>query len=509
MNQRMNQAVVGALPILARAISAKAGVRLVMNAACAQTDGQTIHLPPLPLDDPDTTALALGFIAHEAEHVRDTDMALFNQAAQVTGLASMLNALEDIRIERGAAARFPGLKSTLIACISTLKARGQVPTTERTQDLVADFLHLSLRVSRLGNTCLAEDATKFEAALRATTGNRFADDLMAMAEEIDGALSTADVLALARRILGYVKASTVPVAGRAAASESTPQERHACAQGSFDLGGLLGVVLGEVSAERGATDALVPDESAALADGDAVPLDFSAVKRSTIGLRARVERFLQAPVMSGTYPARSGRRLDCRRLWRITVGNGCVYQRDERAEAVDTAIVLLIDRSVSMGDYDRIRVAREVALSLCLALDRVEGLAVAAGAFPGNSDAEVWVAKPFGSAAQACASRFGFAASGSTPLTQALLWAGHVLNGRAENRRLAIVITDGEPDCLHTAKGVVGSLGRMGIEVMGLGIGLSVSHLFDASTVVADASDLAASLYDLLGTALQGRTQAA
>ena len=112
--------LLGALPIIAKALGRRLGVEVVIGARReASTDGQTIHLPPLPAASAPLAVLANGFIDHEAAHVRYTDFAV----AKPAGLAGLLaNLLEDIRVERALGAAYPGSRRNLAALVDHLES---------------------------------------------------------------------------------------------------------------------------------------------------------------------------------------------------------------------------------------------------------------------------------------------------------------------------------------------------------------------------------------------------
>ena len=112
--------LVGALPIIAKALGRRLGVNVVIGARSqAGTDGQTIYLPPLPAASAPLAMLANGFIDHEAAHVRYTDFTV----AKPAGLAGLLtNLLEDIRVERALGAAYPGSRRNLAALVDHLES---------------------------------------------------------------------------------------------------------------------------------------------------------------------------------------------------------------------------------------------------------------------------------------------------------------------------------------------------------------------------------------------------
>lgn len=100
---RMQSDFLKSLPITAGIIGNKLGVEVCIGN-CAKTDGQTITLPAT-LDERDISRNELlGFLIHEAAHVRFTKMfkhsELSNLLAQCPIAFSLLNCIEDARIEK-------------------------------------------------------------------------------------------------------------------------------------------------------------------------------------------------------------------------------------------------------------------------------------------------------------------------------------------------------------------------------------------------------------------------
>ena len=84
------------LHILGPVLGRKRGVDVRIGGGQACTDGNTIWLPALPIDDAEAAVLGFGLLFHETNHVRYTDFTV----AKGEGLVGALtNALEDIRID--------------------------------------------------------------------------------------------------------------------------------------------------------------------------------------------------------------------------------------------------------------------------------------------------------------------------------------------------------------------------------------------------------------------------
>jgi len=165
---QQKKALLGALPLLAQAMGRKFGVKIEIGGNSAETDGKTIRLPSLPIEDDDFGALLEGYLDHECGHVRATDFDAFN-TAQTPLDSRLLNTLEDVRIEGIMGHIFPGCRSNLAVLVKKLVLRGKFQTVDETNpgQLVGGYLLYTLRSRVLGQTGLdelAQDAaTKLDA----------------------------------------------------------------------------------------------------------------------------------------------------------------------------------------------------------------------------------------------------------------------------------------------------------------------------------------------------------
>jgi cobalamin biosynthesis protein CobT len=120
------QAVTRSLPLVASVLGRKYGVKVEISGSDAYTNGQTIHLPALPLDIPDTfLALARGYLDHEAAHVRDTDFHALKQAGLSPLEMHVWNTIEDWRVENRLAEIFPGCRGNFNWLIKHIFGSGQ------------------------------------------------------------------------------------------------------------------------------------------------------------------------------------------------------------------------------------------------------------------------------------------------------------------------------------------------------------------------------------------------
>ena len=240
------------------------------------------------------------------------------------------------------------------------------------------------------------------------------------------------------------------------------------------------------------------------------------VQAESARLSARLQGLVQASRMDRPRPVRSGRRLDTRRrLHRVAVADARIFARKSHRIAPNTAIHLLVDLSGSMHatvhrrdgtQSTRAGSALESALALALALDGIPGVTVAATAFPGRAGTPDRVTRMVGhgESPRACAGTFVQAPRGGTPMAQALWYAAADLLACREDRRMLVVLTDGEPDDAAEVLRLLGLCRQAGIETVGIGMGICVQHLFPTAIEVTEAKDIKRALFGVAERLLLG-----
>lgn len=199
------------------------------------------------------------------------------------------------------------------------------------------------------------------------------------------------------------------------------------------------------------------------------------VAGATNALRVRAQSLLQAQTLSVKRSVYAGTKLNPKNLHQAPLG-GPVFIKERKGTAVDTAILILADRSVSMEDYDRIDLALDAALATSMAFNRPD-VKTAVFAFPYGKDNAVlkgWNEQP----AAAIHAYRQIGTDGSTPMAEAMMGAGIALFQRPEKRKILMVTTDGQPDNSDQARWVIDLARRSGIEVLGLGIQLDAAPVF-------------------------------
>ena len=160
---------------------------------------------------------------------------------------------------------------------------------------------------------------------------------------------------------------------------------------------------------------------------------------------------------------RSG-RLDVRSRGRdILLGNENVFRRRSEAEALDTCVLVLVDCSGSMRS-GKIDLATKACIVLAEAVDRlgvpvqIVSFTAREGLIPQGEDANqpwestvalrLWIYKKFDQSihrARAGLASMSQDADGSTPETEALVWAVGEIGKRPESQKILLVLNDGSP----------------------------------------------------------------
>jgi len=224
-------------------------------------------------------------------------------------------------------------------------------------------------------------------------------------------------------------------------------------------------------------------------------------------IRAALQGLVQSQTLNRSQPACRGRRLDGKRLHRLPLGEIRVFQRQQAKAAPNSAIHLLLDKSESMGYQvtdshgqpigSRMPIALEATLALAMAFEGIPGVNPGVTAFPGRQDDSVYRLLEHGQRVNARTGAFSLAATGSTPMTEAIWFGAASLLRCREPRKVLMVMTDGQPNESLSTLELLQRCRDSGIETVGVGLGLDVSHLFPSAITINDLSELRAQLFEL------------
>jgi nitric oxide reductase activation protein len=231
------------------------------------------------------------------------------------------------------------------------------------------------------------------------------------------------------------------------------------------------------------------------------------------GAVAQVSRVFQRELQDVRHQQRlkqrKGRQFDASRFWRLAqLGDTKVFKRAQVATGMDTAVHVLFDRSYSMRDDDKLQIALDAGFCCAQALERLNKIKVALGLFPGDDHYidQYESLMPFGQKTRQIRSRLeGIEPKGGTPMAGGIDGAGAELMQMRVEKRLLLVITDGDPDDRADALDAIQRATALGIMVMGIGIGkdCNMPRLMADSQQISDVGELADALEQMFKTKME------
>lgn len=234
------------------------------------------------------------------------------------------------------------------------------------------------------------------------------------------------------------------------------------------------------------------------------------VRPATSKIRNQLFGLVQASLRCAKQSTRSGKRLDINRLHRVVSGDTRVFAKPQEKRKPNTAVHILGDKSGSMARPTRSDIKRSLAdvtdeacIALALALDAIAHVNPAVTFFSNSSESPVVCAVKHGQSVQANTGRFPVKPSGGTPMAEAIWYAAYELSKTREDRKMLIVLTDGEPNSPQATKEVIDLCERSGIDVIGIGIQTSApTNLFSQSICIDAVEDLQKTLFKLMEKSL-------
>lgn len=607
-----NKTLNNAFPIVAAALGNKFGVDVTVGGSDAYTTGKRINIPAYNLEDPSYKDVAWGYLAHEAAHVRFTDFAVFSNAATSPIRKTIVNILEDIRIELVMQGAYPGTKRTTEKVVEHLVKTGGFQITAQNEQVhpasvLSQFLLFRLRNDILGQTALSSYADTAESLLEDTFPVGAVTRLNGLLSEVPQLQITRDCVRLADRILRMIEEEQekelekarqqqqesddsssqsqpgqtdqdedstdtgsgdfpqdsppqgdgspsdqdadepaqqpgnsksdnndqdqgpVSQSGDADDQNSQPGQGHVTDTGSNtdnsrdqDSGHKTQNLASVLSARDGDVPDDVFDIAKDLLGGQPVnnyddkvhmpiamepdlnPAAGYALLNKVLGDSGKIFASLQGLVQSSRHDRpvnkRLGNRIDGRKLSRLIQGDSRVFERRSHKRAPNTAIHLLVDGSTSMAGIYSLNPKQSlmdlaIESAMALALEGISGVNPAVTRFPHNNDGDVVPLLKHGEKVRINAPNFSPVTTGGTPLHEALWYAALSVLSTREERKVIMVLTDGQPDDVDAAKAIIKRIEATGIELFGIGICFDTSHLFSRSILINDVSELRSELF--------------
>lgn len=227
---------------------------------------------------------------------------------------------------------------------------------------------------------------------------------------------------------------------------------------------------------------------------------YAELKAAVLGEIAQLQRRLAVEFQTArrvrSVTSEDG-RLDGRRLTQALLGDPRVYRKKITSPVAKPAVSLVLDCSGSMGKDDIILAIQAVIAmaEVCTVMDAPFEVVTFGGA-------NVGAIKTFEQPLARSRGRIGaIGAGGGTPTAEALWLAGNRLIARREERKLMLLVTDGDPNNMPAAQQVAGLIERSGIELYGIGIGAAAAKIRQVcrkAGLIENANDLAKAVLSAL-----------
>lgn len=551
--------IIGCLPLLANILGNKYGVKIEIGGDEAKTDGKVIYLPALPAElDRDTLDLVKGYLDHEAAHVRHTDFDILRHSQLDAAALWLFNAIEDWRVENRLAAIYPGCKDNFRRLIQKVfvEDKPEEAGNKNPAFLILNYVLLTVRAwdevsltSRLTETRKKLDenfpglSVKMEEIL-----SRVREDCPNTNRAIAYALELEDCVKswghakeprsvtprIDERSAGRGKRETrvneSPANGekgsekmdneeknrdKTAQKNQSAEKQEAPKQFLIErINNLLEENNPEIPPNLGdilkrnieGLKTYAHEEGVVVASVTSLKLDRlpMAEKREAgaicNAMRQKLCGLLQTKTMRQSATGRKG-KLRSNYLYRLTVGNGKVFRRENWQTGLSTAVHILLDCSSSMSG-ESITLARKICYSVAKTLEAMNGVNPAITVFPANPESAT--VSPLIKHGGKVSDRLAIDACGSTPLAPALWWTLLNMLPLKEERKIILLLTDGVPDSIPSTRVALKKCHDLGFEVYGLGIKCRAieSLLPDTGKVIWNLDELAPAMFGLLKAAL-------
>lgn len=530
-----NKLIMRSLPLVAAVLGNKYGVKVSISGTEAFTDGNTIHLPGLPMDsDEQLIGLARGFLDHEASHIRYTDFDTVKKANLTPLEMNIWNNIEDWRVEEKLASIFPGCRANFHWLIRHIFGGSKVDDRSPPAKLIPDWILLSVRSWHVPDLSGPRDQSE---AIIESRYPGLPGKIKSVFQEVrSNCATTGDSILYAKKIVTLLKSeanekpSPQPSQNkdhRSAGNENkeAPVQRpwgdkdqgsgaedqleqliHA---GADDLPKGTGEILQEHLANNVSSNSQDKVSVAVIGKRYFKALDSAKspeLTKSTTALKTRLKSMLQSILLKRSRISRKG-KLDTRQLYKVAVSDPRIFIKPEERQGFNTAVHILIDCSGSMRR--RMELTSQACYALAKALDSIKGINVGVTAYPaerplvsGGENNDFTAVHPVVRHGERIHTRFHTRASGCTPMGESVWWVLQQMLPLTESRKIILILTDGDPDNLSNTIESINQGRNLGFELYGIGIktGSIKSILPHSSCNIHNLSELAPAMFGIMKT---------
>lgn len=534
----MNNHLTNALPIMVNNYSKMFGVSVRMQGTSAYTNGKTITIPRLDINNPAKARLAYGYLAHESAHVRYTDFKLIKQEFIKEDLLrfSLFNILEDSRIEALISREYIGVYENLSLLNDYYEhdwiAFCQNVSKINVLNVILSFIQSYSQVHCQQFFTSRARAVKLYTHLKNRMKERLLKRIAKLTKKCSKAKSSTEVLYFVDEIYEILASDENEFKNEKLKFMSEQklndelqnyEEKHGTIKDEHQKNFIKELIKLKL-ASKGDPSNVTPSQSAAkiveengtgqssssredlglFNEKECQPgkhdyirhIDGSYALRRALNMKARsyVEAF--------GFTTDKGSRIDPLKAQKVCVGETNIFKDRVSNSGFSTSVHLLVDVSSSMLTSDGLECTRceeacKVALMICMALEGIDGIKTMATYFPGDTS-EYEIALRDNEKVSHVASRFDQRPRGSTPLAQGLWYAFQKIEKLECRRNIILVITDGMPDSVNNVDTCFKYAKNRNIEIYGLSIRSSlILKLFEKAQVLENASELEKVSFDL------------
>ena len=221
-------------------------------------------------------------------------------------------------------------------------------------------------------------------------------------------------------------------------------------------------------------------------------------------MRARMIGFLESTKRKPKQYGLSGKKIAASKLVKMSFGDPKIFRKKSEEAAVNTAVVIMVDASGSMGG-EKQAICSEASFALHNTLYGLPGVSACTAIFAGTGGRkEVSMLTNFDE--KPTSQMFNQPSNGGTPMAAALWAARALLLNRPEPRKILLVLTDGEPDSRERAKTTSERLESEGIEIGAIGIiHEGVKHIWPNHKIINNIKELPPAVFGVMQEMLTKR----
>jgi hypothetical protein len=531
------------LPLIAQSLGEKYGIKVFIGGKKAYTDGNDIYLPSLPMDSKMLMInLTRGFIDHESAHIRETD---FNvKMGNLSPLGKHFsNSIEDFRVEKILSEEYPGCKDNfewLTLHFFDVDIKKEFNEKSDQTDIIPNFVLLTLRSFSVPK--LEEQVIKLKEKMDIIFPD-LSDILIPILNKIKINCNTTKdskefAIEIIRSLSDYMKKNeklnSLPKIGQNISDEydiknDVDKNIDICVNTGIlsNVPTLIERLLAKHKKNLPPTFGdRIKSNINEIADSSSTKLNVATpikinykkltdnqilkIKKITTYMSNNLQCLLQSSTLKHSLSGYYG-GLDTNLLHKISVNSPKIFRRTGTRVALNTAVHILIDTSISMEKF--IELTSLTTFSICQSLSQIPGINVGATTFPSediyrksiNRSIKISATvSPLLSHSQPMHKNFSLEAKGYTPLGEALWWVIQNISILKESRKIIIIITDGEPDSPKNFKLAISEALKNGIEIYGLAIDTDelINFLPGRSIKINNIEELPKKLFWLLSKTL-------